>query len=62
MKTAIGSEKLERFILEKKSLALDFKVKANSSNDMGDWMFQLGKEVAFKQVLAEMEWIASNGH
>ena len=55
MNTAVEADRLERFILDKKSLALDFKMKAHSANDMGDWMFQLGKEVAFKQVLAEIE-------
>ena len=60
MNTAVEADRLERFILDKKSLALDFKMKAHSANDMGDWMFQLGKEVAFKQVLAEIERIGGN--
>jgi hypothetical protein len=60
MNEYIKSEKLERFIQDKKSLALDFKVKANDYQDVGDWMFQLGKEVAFKQVLAEIERLNNN--
>jgi len=55
MITALDIDKLERFIQDKRSIALEFKWAADQAGDTGDWMFQLGKEVAFKQILKELE-------
>jgi len=43
------------FIESKMSTAQDFKVAASRADDQGDWMFQLGKEVAMRQILKEIE-------
>jgi hypothetical protein len=43
------------FIESKMNTAQDFKVAASLADDQGDWMFQLGKEVAMRQILKEIE-------
>jgi hypothetical protein len=59
MTLIVNVSKLKIFIDEKKSLSLDYKMAASVAGDMGDWMFQLGKEVAYKQVLNEIERLYS---
>jgi hypothetical protein len=43
------------FIESKMNTAQDFKVAASLADDQHDWMFQLGKEVAMRQILKEIE-------
>jgi hypothetical protein len=54
----MDAKQLLVFIENKMNIAQDFKVAASRADDQGDWMFQLGKEVAMKQIIKEIERLA----
>jgi len=51
----MDAKQLVMFIETKMNTAQDFKIAASRADDQGDWMFQLGKEVAMRQILKEIE-------
>lgn len=56
----MDAKQLVIFIETKMNIAQDFKIAASRADDQGDWMFQLGKEVAMRQILKEIERLAEN--